>query len=252
VGAGSGDWWVEGGEREQSTGGEEGGETRGDLRDSEQEKEEESGQEKEKKGEKEEKEVGKKLEEVESEGGKEIGRVKEGAEVVSKKLLIGEGMRVKIEEIGDEHGARGQEMGKKKMLEKRKVKGEVKERQKRQKGNVGRGSERDNQEEKEEDEDTVEKKKEGSQSGIRRERKSARKAIAAALDRIGTTAQSIQRSKTELAIEKLQDEYRLIVSVEKLVKAFWLMENEVKASVFIALQDRNARDRWLAECLDQM
>jgi len=241
---------VEAGERAKHR--EEGGKTRGDLRDSEEEEEEEGGQEKEKKGEKEEGEVGKKVEEVESEGGKEIGRVKEGAEVVSKKVLIGEGKRVKREGIGDEHGARGQEMGKKKMLEKRKVKREVKERQKRQKGNVGRGSERDNQEEEGEDKDTVEKKKEGSQSGIRRERKSAGKAIAAALDRIGTTAQSIQRSKTELAIEKLQDEYGLILSVKELVKAFRLMENEVKTSVFIALQDGNALDRWLAECLDQM
>ena len=148
--------------------------------------------------------------------------------------------------------AKGQEMGKKEVIRKRKIKGEAKEGGKRQKRYAGSGREKEEEEEEEEDSYGQGKKGEGSQGGVRRERKGAGKAIAAALDRIGTTAQSFQRSKTELAIEKLQDEYGLVLSIEDLVKAFQLMENEVKASVFIALQNGSARDRWLAESLEKM
>ena len=47
-----------------------------------------------------------------------------------------------------------------------------------------------------------------TQQASRRERKSAGKAIAQALDRMSATAQSIQKTKTEEAVEKLQKEYR--------------------------------------------
>ncbi|PUU83587.1 hypothetical protein B9Z19DRAFT_1118939 [Tuber borchii] len=111
----------------------------------------------------------------------------------------------------------------------------------------------DEEKEDEVEDDIVETKQwEGSRRGIRREQKSAGMAIAQALDRIGTTAQSIQQSKTELAIEKLQAEYGSTLSAEDMVKGLRLMESEVKASVFIALQGGVARDIWLAETLNQM
>jgi len=193
--------------------------------------------------------VGKRLERGKSEEGEASTGVEE---MGPKELLMREGKRVKIEGIGGGYEVRGQGIGKKKVIRKRKIKEEVKEGGKRQKRNAGRGREKEDEEEEEDDGYGQGKREEGSQGGIRRERKSAGKAIAAALDRIGTTAQSIQRSKTELAIQKLQDEYGLVLPIEDLVKAFQLMENEVKASVFIALQDGSARDRWLAESLDKM
>lgn len=238
------------GERERSTSGEEGNETRGDLG-------EEVGGGGGEGGEggggqirgEENEAVGRRLEGGQREGGTGSTRVEEREQ---KEQLIEEGKRVKIEGIGGGYEAKGQEMGKKEEIRKRKIKEEAKEGRKREKRYAGRGREKEDEEEEEEESYGRGKKGEGSQGGVRRERKGAGKAIAAALDRIGTTAQSIQRSKTELAIEKLQDEYGLVLSIEDLVKAFQLMENEVKASVFIALQDGSARDRWLAESLEKM
>ncbi|RPA97993.1 hypothetical protein L873DRAFT_1790532 [Choiromyces venosus 120613-1] len=77
-------------------------------------------------------------------------------------------------------------------------------------------------------------------------------AIAQALDRIGATAQTIQHSKMELAVEKLQQDYRSILSVDELVKAFVVIENEVKASIFIALQQGEAWDKWLRQAVNQL
>lgn len=83
------------------------------------------------------------------------------------------------------------------------------------------------------------------QQASRRDRKSAGKAIAQALDRMSATAQSIQKTKTEEAVEKLQKEYESVFSTEDLVKGFCLMQNVVKASVFASLQAGSARDMWL-------
>jgi len=62
------------------------------------------------------------------------------------------------------------------------------------------------------------------------ERKTTGRAIAQALDRLSATAQTIQRSKVELAVERLQEDYASIFTRDdELVKAFVVMENEVKA-----------------------
>ncbi|RPB03747.1 hypothetical protein L873DRAFT_1840960 [Choiromyces venosus 120613-1] len=78
------------------------------------------------------------------------------------------------------------------------------------------------------------------------------KAIAQALDRMSVTALSIQRTKTEEAVEKLQKEYESLLSTKELVKAFCLMENVVKASVFVSLQPGTARDMWLQNELSKL
>ena len=84
------------------------------------------------------------------------------------------------------------------------------------------------------------------------ERKTAGHAIAQALDRLGGTAQSIQRSKAEIAVERIQTDYSSSLSVEDLVKAFIVMESEVKASIFIGLKAGQARDRWLQEAINNL
>ena len=235
------------GERERSTSREEGEEMRGNLW---EEKEGEEKEERKRQIRDEGKEVvGKRLEREESEGGKGSTWVEKMGQ---KEQLMGEEKSVKIEGIGSGYEVKGQEKEKKEMIGKRKIREEAKEGGKRRKGNVGESREKEDEENKEEDGYEQGRRGERSQGRIQRERKGAGKAIAEALDRIGTTAQSIQRSKTELAIEKLQDEYGLVLSIEDLVKAFQLMENEVKASVFIALQNGDARDRWLAESLEKM
>jgi len=90
-----------------------------------------------------------------------------------------------------------------------------------------------------------------TQLSSKRDRKSAGKAIAQALDRMSATAQSIQKTKTEEAVEKLQKEYESVLSTEDLVKGFCLMENVVKASVFVSLQAGSARDMWLHNALGE-
>ncbi|RPA93802.1 hypothetical protein L873DRAFT_1793392 [Choiromyces venosus 120613-1] len=82
-----------------------------------------------------------------------------------------------------------------------------------------------------------------------REQNTTGHAIAQALDRLGTTAQTIQRSKIELTIERLQQDYSSSLTTNELVQAFLVMESEVKASIFISLQPGEARDRWLQEAI---
>ena len=86
----------------------------------------------------------------------------------------------------------------------------------------------------------------------RAERKTSGRAIAQALDRLGATAQTIQRTKVELAIERLQQDYTSVFTIDELVKGFEVMENEVKASIFIALQSGEARDKWLREAIERL
>lgn len=86
----------------------------------------------------------------------------------------------------------------------------------------------------------------------RPDRKTSGRAIAQALDRLGATAQTIQRSKVELAIERLQQDYASVLTIDELVQGFTVMENEVKASIFIALRSGEARDKWLREAINQV
>lgn len=86
----------------------------------------------------------------------------------------------------------------------------------------------------------------------RPERKTTGRAIAQGLDRLSATAQTIQRSKVELAIERLQEDYASIFTIDELVKAFVVMENEVKASIFISLKPGEARDHWLQEAINKL
>ena len=132
---------------------------------------------------------------------------------------------VKIEGIGSGYEVKEKEREKKEIIRKRKIREGAKEGGKRRKENVGESREKEDEENEEEDGYEEGRRGERSQGSIRRERKGAGKAIAEALDRIGTTAWSIQRLKTELAIEKLQAEYGLVLSIEDLVNAFQLMEN---------------------------
>ena len=84
------------------------------------------------------------------------------------------------------------------------------------------------------------------------ERKTTGRAIAQALDRLSDTAQTIQYSKVELAVERLQQDYASTFTVDELVKALVIMENEVKASIFIALKAGEARDLWLQEAINKL
>ena len=86
----------------------------------------------------------------------------------------------------------------------------------------------------------------------RPERKTTVHAIAQALDRLSATAQTIQRSKVELAVERLQEDYTSIFTIDELVKAFVVMDNEVKASIFISLKPEEARDQWLQEAINKL
>ena len=86
----------------------------------------------------------------------------------------------------------------------------------------------------------------------RAERKTSGRAIAQALDRLGATAQTIQRTKVELAIERLQQDYASVFTIDELVKGFEVMESEVKASIFIALHSGEARDKWLREAIERL
>ena len=86
----------------------------------------------------------------------------------------------------------------------------------------------------------------------RPEQKTTGRAIAQALDRLSATAQTIQRSKVELAVERLQEDYASIFAIDELVKAFVVMENEVKASIFISLKPGEARDQWLQEAINKL
>ena len=86
----------------------------------------------------------------------------------------------------------------------------------------------------------------------RPDRKTSGRAIAQALDRLRATAQTIQRSKVELAIERLQQDYASVLTIDELVQGFTVMENEVKASIFIALRSGKARDKWLREAINQV
>jgi len=72
------------------------------------------------------------------------------------------------------------------------------------------------------------------------------------LDRLGATAQTIQYFKVELAIERLQQDYASVLTIDELVQGFRVMENEVKAPIFIALQSGEARDKWLREAINQV
>ena len=69
---------------------------------------------------------------------------------------------------------------------------------------------------------------------------------------MSATAQSIQKTKTEEAVDKLQKEYESVLSTVDLVKGFCLMENVVKASVFLSLQAGSARDMWLQNALREI
>lgn len=73
--------------------------------------------------------------------------------------------------------------------------------------------------------------------------------MAQALHHMSATTQSIQKTKTEEAVEKLQKDYESVLSTEDLVKGFCLMENVVKASVFVSLQAGSAQDMWLQNAL---
>ncbi|KAG0634712.1 hypothetical protein HOY80DRAFT_1004924 [Tuber brumale] len=77
-------------------------------------------------------------------------------------------------------------------------------------------------------------------------------AIAQALDRLSATAQTIQRSKVELAVEWLQEDYESIFTIDQFVKALVVIENEVKASIFIALKAGEARDLWIQEAINKL
>ncbi|KAG0632919.1 hypothetical protein HOY80DRAFT_1065903 [Tuber brumale] len=77
-------------------------------------------------------------------------------------------------------------------------------------------------------------------------------AIAQALDHLSATAQTIQPSKVELAVERLQEDYESIFTINQFVKALVVMENDVKASIFIALKAGEARDLWIQEAINKL
>ncbi|KAG0644328.1 hypothetical protein HOY80DRAFT_1133150 [Tuber brumale] len=100
--------------------------------------------------------------------------------------------------------------------------------------------------------DGVEEETVSVQKKIKTEWKTAGHAIAPALDRLGGTAQTLQWSNAELAVERVQADYSSILSTVELVKAFIVMENEVKASIFITLKAGEARDKWLQKAVNKV
>jgi len=80
-----------------------------------------------------------------------------------------------------------------------------------------KGSEGEEEEEEEEEEESLHTPKK-----VRRERNTTGRAITQALDRLGTTAQTIQRPARELAVERVQQDYCLSFTANELVKAFFV------------------------------
>ncbi|KAG0135437.1 hypothetical protein HOY82DRAFT_600577 [Tuber indicum] len=93
---------------------------------------------------------------------------------------------------------------------------------------------------------------EESRMKIKAERKTAVGAIAQALDHLGATAQTIHESKTAIAVERLQNDYELRLTIDEKVKGFCVMENEVKAAVFTALQPGEAHHYWLMVAINSL
>jgi len=91
-----------------------------------------------------------------------------------------------------------------------------------------------------------------SREKVKAERKTAGGAIAKALDRLGAAAQTIQQSKTTIAVERLQKDYESRLSINEMVKGFCVMENEIKAAVFAAPQPGEAHDHWLMSAINSL
>ncbi|RPA89698.1 hypothetical protein L873DRAFT_1720805, partial [Choiromyces venosus 120613-1] len=63
---------------------------------------------------------------------------------------------------------------------------------------------------------------------------------------------TIQQSSTGLVVKRIQRYYGPILTMDKMVKGFVVMENEVKASIFLALHPGEARDQWLLDAINKV